>query len=128
MAGFTNYTEDALLDHLLGTAEYTQPTIYVGLFTAAPNDDGGGTEVSGGNYARVEVSAWDAAVDGATANTGAITFTKATDAWGTVSHFGLFDAASAGNLLAWCAATAEKPVASGDTYVIEAGALDITLD
>lgn len=128
MAGFTNYLEDAVLDHVLGTGAYTQPDIYVGLYTAAPNDNGGGTEVSGGSYAREAVATWDAAVDGATANTGAITFTTATAAWGTVTHIGVFDAVSGGNLLAWCAATAEKAVGSGDTYVIAAGALDITLD
>lgn len=129
MAGsFSNFLENELLDHLFTAGAYARPSTYVALYTAAPTDAGGGTEVSGGSYARVQVTAWDAASGGATANTNVITFPTATASWGTVVAFGILDAASAGNLLAWGDLSASKAVGSGDTIEFAAGALDITLD
>ena len=53
MAGFSDYLEDKVLDHVFGGNAYTAPsTLYVALYTVAPTDTGGGTEVSGGAYAR----------------------------------------------------------------------------
>jgi hypothetical protein len=129
MAGsFSDYLENALLDHVLGTTSYSQPTIYVALYTTAPTDAGGGTEVSGGSYARVAASAWDAASSGASENTNDVTFTTATADWGTVVAFGLFDAATGGNLLLWGDLTTSKAISSGDTAKFNAGDIDITLD
>src|SRR2546430_1282707 len=39
---------------------YSPPAIYIGLFTAAPTDAGGGTEATGGSYARVQMTQADA--------------------------------------------------------------------
>jgi len=134
MAGsFSDYLELELLDHVFGGADYTRPaTLYVGLYTAAPTDAGGGTEVSGGSYARVAVTNndtnWPAAAAGAKANGTAITFPTATGDWGTVVAFGIFDADEAGNLLAWADLTVSKAIGSGDTASFAIGALDITLD
>lgn len=129
MAGsFSDYLENEILDHIFTATGYTRPSTYVALYTAAPTDAGGGTEVTGGSYARVQVTAWDAASGGATANTNAITFPTASASWGTVVAFGIHDAASAGNLLAWGDLSASKAVGSGDTIEFAAGALDITLD
>jgi hypothetical protein len=130
MAGsFSDYLENELLDHVLKVGAYTQPTnIYVALFTVAPTDAGGGTEVSGGSYARVQCNTWDAASGGASANTGAITFPQATANWGTVVAFALFDAVSGGNMLAWGDLAVSKAVDSGDTAEFAAGDLDVTLD
>lgn len=108
------------------------PTVYVGLFTAAPTDAGGGTEVTGGSYARKSTAAadWNAASGNpaSASNANAITFVTATGSWGTVTHFGLFDAATTGNLLRWAALTASKTIGSGDTASFAAGALTITED
>lgn len=105
--------------------------LYVGLYTAAPSDSGGGTEVSGGSYARVAVAPSDAnwtgasSTDGATDNANAITFPAPTANWGTVTHFGIFDRATGGNLLAWAALTVSKTVNNGDPAPqFAAGALD----
>lgn len=133
MAALSDYLENALINHIFRNTDFSRPAnIYVALFTAAPSDAGGGTEVSGGSYARVAVqtgasSAWDAASGGATANTGVITFATATANWGTVTHIGLFDASTSGNLLLHGALTASKTVNSGDIFRINAGDLDITL-
>lgn len=134
MAGsFSNFLELELLDHVFGNAAYTAPaTLYVALFTATPSDTGGGTEVSGGSYARKDVTNnatnFPAAAAGAKSNGTAITFVTATASWGVVTQFGIFDASTAGNLLAWGDLTASKTVDSGDTVSFAVGDLDITLD
>ena len=129
MAGFTTYTQQKVLDHIHGNGAFTAPTPYVGLFTAAPSDAGGGTEVSGGSYARVNANTSFGSASGtAIANDGAITFPTASASWGTVTHFGVFDASTAGNLLYWGALSVSKAVGSGDTASFAIGELDVTLD
>lgn len=127
---FSDFLENALLNHAFKNTAYTQPTnLYVGLFTVAPNDAGGGTEVTGNGYARVNHNAWDTATAGATENTGAVTFAAASGGnWGTVSHIGIFDALTGGNLICHGALTTAKAVNDGDTAEFADGAIDITLD
>jgi len=127
MSAFSDYLENELLDHALGTGSYTAPsTVYVGLSTATLGDDNSGTELSGSGYAR-QSAAFDAAVSGTADNTAAIEFPAATASWGTVSHFGIYDAASSGNLLFHGAFTTAKLIDTGDILKISAGDLDITL-
>lgn len=134
MAGSkSDFLENELLDHVLGNAAYSAPaTTYVALYTAAPTDAGGGTEVSGGSYARVAVTNndtnWPAASGGAKANGTAITFPTATANWGTVVAFAILDAASGGNLLYWGDLAASKSVDDGDTASFAVGELDVTED
>ena len=131
MGSFSNHWENEILDHLFGKGTYTPPTIYVGLSTADPGDDGSGlAEPSGGAYARVATtgSDWNAAGGGALDNANAIEFSEATASWGTITHFALFDAATGGNMLAHGSLTASKTISSGDTASVAAGALDVTLD
>jgi len=53
MAALSDWSETNVLDWLMGGATPTRPTArYLALYTAAPNDAGGGTEVSTGGYAR----------------------------------------------------------------------------
>jgi len=130
MAGFSDYLEDKVLDHVFGGTAYSAPgTLYVALYTAAPSDTGGGTEVSGGSYARKSMAAMTVSGTSPTTatNGAAVEFVTATGAWGTVTHVGVFDAATSGNLMAWAALTASKTVASGDVFRFDAGDLDITL-
>lgn len=124
---FSNYLETELLDHVFAGNAYSSPAaVYVGLFTTDPTDAGTGTEVSGGSYAR---QAGSFTVSGATATTSAaIEFPTATASWGTITHIGIYDASSAGNLLAHAALSASKAIASGDVFRIPAGDIDITLD
>ncbi len=138
MAGSaTDYFEKKILDYVFRSTSMglDATNVWVGLFTAAPSDSAAGTEVSGGSYARVAVvrtgAGWNAATGTSPAltdNTGAITFPTASGSWGTVTHFGIFDASTAGNLLYWADLAASKTVASGDTASFAAGALDITQD
>lgn len=134
MAGSkSNYLEDELLDHVLGNAAYSAPeTVYVALYTAAPTDAGGGTECTGGDYDRADVTnnatQWPAASSGSKSNGEDITFAQATASWGTVVAFGLFDANSGGNLLYWGDLTASKVIDNGDTAKFAAGDITITED
>jgi hypothetical protein len=126
MSAMSDYLENEILDHILGTGAYTMPsTVYVGLSTGSFNDDNSGTELSGSGYARQSI-AFNAASNGTADNSGAVDFPAATGSWGTVSHFGLFDASTSGNLLIHGALTASKTVATGDILRIAAGDMDIT--
>ena len=124
---FTNFLETEILDHVFGGNAYTAPvTLYTGLYTAAPSDTGGGTELSGNGYAR-QATAFT--VTGNTAsNTDAEEWATATGSWGTITHVGVFDASTGGNLMAYGTLTASKTIATGDVFRIPAGDLDITLD
>lgn len=129
----SNYLEDKVNDHVLGGPDFTRPaTVYVALFTAAPNDAGGGTEVTGGSYARKDVTNndtnWPASSSGVKANGTDIVFATPTADWGTVTHFGIFDAVTAGNLLYWGALASSKVVQSGDPTKFPAGDLTVTED
>ena len=128
---FSNYLELKLLDEIVGKTAFTMPTAYVALFVGDPLDTGaGGAEVSGNNYARVSTAGgdWNAAASGSIDNANAVTFPQASGSWGTVDYFAIYDAASAGNLLASGALDTSKAVGSGDTPEFAAAALAITLD
>ena len=126
MSAMSDYLENEILDHILGTGAYTMPTtVYVGLSTGSFGDDNSGTELTGNGYARKSIS-FGAASSGTASNDAAVEFAAATGSWGTVSHFGLFDAASCGNLLIHGALTASKVIATGDILKIAIGDMDIT--
>ena len=126
MSAMSDYLENEILDHILRNSAYTPAsTVYIGLSTGSFADGNSGTELSGSGYTRKSI-AFDAASGGTTDNTSAIDFPTATGSWGTVSHWGLFDAASSGNLLIHGAFSASKAVATGDILRIAAGELDIT--
>lgn len=137
MAGFVDTVEQSLLNHFLTDPAYTPPaTMYLALSSTTPTEAGGNfTEPSGGAYARVSTAAadWGAATGTAPAtksNTAVKTFPTATADWVAgvnLTHFGLFDASTAGNLLAWGALGTAKPVLNGDTASFAAGALVLKL-
>jgi hypothetical protein len=127
MAEFSNYLENALINAVLRNTSYTSPaTVYVGLFTSDPTDAGSGTEVSGGSYARVAVT-FGAPSNGVSTNSAAVEFAQATDSWGTVSHIGIHDASSTGNLLFHTALDTSKTIETGDIFKIAIGSLSVTL-
>ena len=129
MAGFSDYLEDKVLDHVFGGNAYTAPsTLYVALYTVAPTDTGGGTEVSGGGYVRKTATFNVSGTNPTTAsNAGAVEYPTATANYGTVVAVGIFDASSSGNLLAYANLTTSKVVSTGDVFRFNTGDLDITL-
>lgn len=155
MAGLSDKLENAFIDWFFraqavgltgasAAAGSGPANLYVGLLTAAPSDVGGGTEVSGGSYARVPVAsaltAWagtqsagsttaSSGTGGQTSNNAAITFPAPTASWGVVTHFGVYDAATVGNLLFWVALTAPKTINNLDAAPsFAAAALTFTID
>jgi len=124
---FSNTFETTVLTWAFSTSSATRPTAWhLALYTSAPDDTGGGTEVSGSAYARQSVTF---TISGNTAsNTSALEFPTATGSYGTVTHVGVFDAASGGNLIAYASLTTSKAIDTGDVLRVPAGDLDITLD
>jgi len=128
MSGFTDYLEDALLKHVFTNTAYTSPTtVYAALFTVAPSDTGGGTEVSGGAYARQSMAFSVSGTGTLATNSAAVEYPSATADYGTVVAVGIFDASTSGNLLAYANLTTSKTVSSGDVFRFNAGDVDITL-
>ncbi len=129
MAEMSNYLENALLNATLNATTYTAPaTVYVSLWTSNPGDDGSGTEVSGGSYARTAVSfATASGTSGNVLNDADVTFPTATASWGTVGWIGINDAATSGNLLYHTALDTAKTIDSGDIFKITTGNLSVTL-
>lgn len=143
MSALSDYAENKIVDHVFRNRSWTVPsTIYVALYTAAPSDAGGGTEVTGGSYARVLVgpsdSAWQSTqglttavassgTGGQTANGSTITFPTPSANWGVITHFAILDASTSGNFLIWGALTQSKTVNNGDPApTFSAAALAIT--
>ena len=129
MAALSDYAEKLLLDWAMTTGSATRPTAwYVALYTAAPSDSGGGTEVSTGGYSRQAVTFGAASSPGGTtSNTGVVSFTASGANFGTITHIGIFDNSSGGNLLWHGAMTASKTVNDGDTLEFSIGNIDLTL-
>lgn len=134
MGSATNAEENSILKARFGGAADTVPaTWYVGLSTTTPTDSVGGSEPSGGAYARVAVTNnttnFPAPTAGSISNGAAITFPAPTANWGTVTHFELFDAATAGNRCYWGALGTARTINNGDSAPSFAvGALTITAD
>jgi hypothetical protein len=127
MAEMSNYLENALINVTLRATSYTAPTtVYVSLWTSDPTDAGSGTEVSGGSYARTSVT-FAAPSNGATTNSADVIFPTATGSWGTVTHIGINDAATSGNLLYHTLLDESKIIATGDILKIATGNLSVTL-
>ena len=127
MAEFSNYLENALINAVLRNTTYTSPTtVYVSLYVSNPTDADSGTEVSGGSYARTAVT-FGAPSNGVTTNSADVTFPTSTLSWGTVTHIGIHDASTAGNLLFHSPLDTAKTIDSGDIFKIETGNLSVTL-
>lgn len=116
----SDFLEDALFDHIIAT--YT--TTKVHLFTAAPSDAGGGTEVTGGSYAAQDITLVNNG-DGTAENDAEIDFGTATADWGTVTHVAIKDGA---NFLFWGALDTSKLIELGDGAKFAAGELVCALD
>jgi len=125
---FTNFLETEILDHVFAGAAYTAPgTKYLALFTAIADGEAGSvTELSGNAYARQTVAFTTSG--NTTSNNAAVEFPTATGSWGTVTHVGVFDASTSGNLMAYATLSSSKAIATGDVFRVPSGDLDITLD
>lgn len=128
MTAMSDYLESALLNHVLRNVSYTPPTtLYLAFYTAAPTDSGGGTEVTGGSYARQAVTfAAPTGGAGTSVNSNTITFTSMPAS--TVVAIGILDAASNGNLLLRHTLPTPKTYGAGENVTIAPGDLVVTFD
>ena len=127
MSEISNYLENALINGTLRATSFTAPAaVYVSLHTADPTDAGTGTEVSGGSYAR-QAATFGAPSNGASTTTADITYPQATAGYGTVTHIGIFDALTTGNLLYHSPLNTSKTIDTGDIFKITSGSLTVTL-
>ncbi|RPH52608.1 MAG: hypothetical protein EHM91_00075 [Planctomycetota bacterium] len=129
MSNATNYLENHWIDHQFRSAPYAKPTAaWVALYTAAPSDPGGGTEVTGGGYARVNLPPLDtnwtatqggvagasSGTSGTTTNAVIVTFPVPSADWGTVTAVAIYDAPTGGNPLVWAPLTTPRDIKAGD--------------
>ena len=129
MAAMSDWLENAVLDLVLrGTPYLGASTIYAALFITPTTDSGGGTEVSGPSYARVQVATFNVPVGGITSNASNAQFPTASENWGLVTHFALYDSVTAGNLLYHGPLTASKTINAGDTFVLPPGNITVAQD
>jgi hypothetical protein len=127
MSEMSNYLENALINVTLRATAYTAPTtVYVALYTTDPTDADTGTECSGTSYARQSVT-FGAPSNGVSTNSATVEFPQAGGAWGTITHIGLRDASTAGNLLYHTPLDTSKTIATGDVFRISTGSLSVTL-
>jgi hypothetical protein len=143
--GFSDYAENKLADHLFRNTAYSESTpasFYIALYTTACTDAAAGTEVATGGYARVAItrstSAWtgthgtttgaSSGTNATVSNAAAVIFPAASGDWGTVTHWGVVDASTAGNLIVCAALTASRNITNGSTPSFGAGALTIQID
>ena len=130
--GIATFMANSVLDHIFANAAYVPATnIYVSLSGANPTDDATGMDEHADgvdNYSRVIQNTWDVSSSGATENNGAVTFPQASAAWGTVTHFAMFDAATDGNMMFYGALDNDRNIGQNDTPSFADGALDITMD
>lgn len=139
MTAASNFLEEKTLNHILQNvaesgASYTAPTnVYVSLHTGSPGeDDSGANEISGAAYARQSVTFGNVSVAANVCSVSSnvtVTFPQATSNYSAnVTHIGMYDQSSTGNLLFYGALSTEKQVTSGDVFQINSGSLTITLD
>lgn len=127
----SDFLEVNVLNHVLRGIPYSSPTtVYLALFTLAATDAGGGTEVSGGSYVRQPITFGAPGSPSANqvSNSVAILFPIATADWGTLVHFGIFDAPSSGNLLYHATMTAPRTILTNDQFNVPIGQLIVGED
>jgi len=130
---FSDYLENALLDHIFINGDYTSPTnLYVALTKSTIDDADTGstipTELSGGNYARVKCNTWTTAADGSLDNDIKIEFAEASNNWGTATDFAVCDHSSTGEIIGFGALSVPKKIGTGDTAKFATNSLKCSLN
>lgn len=122
----SDYLENKVLNGTVGNVTYTAPgNIYMALYSVAPTDAGGGTELVGNGYSRQLVPFANAAASGQIQNTGNVTFSATGNAW-TVAGAALTDASSSGNILYW--STQNRNVTAGSSLTYLTGKITLTIN
>jgi hypothetical protein len=130
MSSLTDAAEAMALDYMFTAAALTRPTAwFLALFTAAPSDTGGGTEVTGGSYARASATFTRSGTNPTqVANSAQIDFVTATASWGTITHMAVMTASTAGTMLSWCPLDTSRAINTGEIFRVAAGGCVVTLN
>jgi hypothetical protein len=124
----TDYLENKILNAIFKRTAYTGPSnFYLALFTSDPGEAGTGTEVSDSAYKRQPII-FGNIIDGAISNTNVIEFATASTDYGTITHVGIYDSQSGGNLLFYKKLTTPIVVGQGVGVSVQAGDLTVSLD
>ncbi|MBW7965321.1 hypothetical protein [Bradyrhizobium sp. BR 10261] len=126
----TSYLRKKMIDDLTGVASYAPPPLYLSAHSGDPGGMGSHAfEVTAGGYARVALSGVMGAADasGISVNTSVITFGPATADWGTITHFGIEDSPSGGNMLCPGVPAMPRTITTGQPLQIPVGQLRLRL-
>ena len=126
MAQMSDFLENKLIDHVFRNITYGQAgVLYLALYSSDPTDADVGTELSGSGYARQPIS-FIAAVDGTTENDADVIYPTAAGNWVEITHVGIRDALTGGNLIMHQALTNPVTVLDTNNFRIPAGQLTLT--
>ncbi len=134
---FTTYGSNNILNGLIGKGSGPLSNCYIALSTTRPNDDGSNfTEPAASTgYARsligqsgsTATQVMSTPANGSTQNTSIIFFPEATSGWGTITYFGLYNAATGGNLVLYGALTNPISIAANYVPLFRVGNFSLTL-
>ena len=128
----SNFLADALLNQVFRNTAYTRPTtVYVALYTSNPTGADTGTEVTGGAYVRRAVTFGAPTTESGKRtikNSAEVAFPTATADWGTITHIGIRDAATAGNLLYYGAVDNARSILTADVLKFPVGNIACSLN
>lgn len=127
MAQMSNYLENALINGVLRNTQYTVPsTVYLALYTTDPTDADTGTECTLGSYSR-EAITFSAPSNGGTSNSADIVFQTVTSGTATITHIGIRDALTGGNLLFHAPLSTPRTLTVASAMVVPVNQLTVTL-
>ena len=128
---FSDYAENAVLNHLLGTTTLTKPaTVYLALCTAAPTDASASNEVTTTawtNYARKAIT-FGASASGTITNNALVDYGTVSGTGATITHWAIFDALTAGNMLVRGDFGTGQTASTGNAVTVPSGTLSVSLD
>ena len=112
MAGLTHAGENLVINEF-----FRKKNFYIGLLKADPTDNANVQEIQGTSYQRQQII-FEEPQNGETYNSNDINFPVATENWGWITHVGLFDSVTGGNLVAYSALDYTKEIRAADIYKI----------
>jgi hypothetical protein len=128
---FSDYFEQQIANWFRGTSVVAAlANLHWALYTVAPSDSGGGTEVTGGSYARLQIASstgeWSApGVDGTITNNNDWIWPTATANWGTIVALAGLSAAAGGNQIIWKLLELPVTIATTEIFRLNAGKVSI---
>ena len=127
MSELSNHLENKFLEITLkGATAYTVATPYLALFSTDPTDAGSGTECSWAGYARQSMT-FGTVSGGSVSSSGTIAFPAVAGSNVTITHIGIYDASSSGNLLYHTPLDVSKTLSADDVMSVAGGGISVTL-